>query len=371
MFSLWHACEANRNTIANKTLRTGSVFHGYLDYAKTHNDERLKVGCLENVEGLSDGPFPTNLDCVNHLLGEHGIWVLSVFMDPSRMLASKVSRRRYWLPHALEKRLSHVPEGDRIHLFLTAIGIIIGASDTIELNTLLLPEEHHIIKNLYTELENKKVSPHSAFRTWIRKTRRRVSTWPMKHAEIAAAQGKDWTQLEEPTQELIMLYPGILQLSSAEISLLQLHDVKYPETESRSIDVSQSAGRGHMKTNAISCVKPKWKNWVTDRCRLTTGVESFHLQGIHFGNEHHKLNTYPDSFLTELSGNAFEVSDCQAMELCVDKEPIQNRRLGNVQPGYRFVPFVLAYARSGCLVELDQKFGWPAFSLFPFGRARS
>ena len=50
VFSLWHACEANRNTIANKTLRTGSVFHGYLDYANTHNDERLKVGCLENVE---------------------------------------------------------------------------------------------------------------------------------------------------------------------------------------------------------------------------------------------------------------------------------------------------------------------------------
>ena len=40
-----------------------------------------------------------------------------------------------------------------------------------------------------------------------------------------------------------------------------------------------------------------------------------------------------------------------------------NRRLGGARPGNRFVSFVRAYARSGCLV----KFGGPAFSLFPFG----
>ena len=45
----------------------------------------------------------------------------------------------------------------------------------------------------------------------------------------------------------------------------------------------------------------------------------------------------------------------------------ENRRLGGAQPGNRFVPFVRAYARSGCLVELDLKLCWPDFSLFPFG----
>ena len=44
-----------------------------------------------------------------------------------------------------------------------------------------------------------------------------------------------------------------------------------------------------------------------------------------------------------------------------------NRRLGGAQPGNRFVPFVRAYARSGCLVELDLTFCWPAFSLLSFG----
>ena len=40
---------------------------------------------------------------------------------------------------------------------------------------------------------------------------------------------------------------------------------------------------------------------------------------------------------------------------------------GAAQPGNRFVSFVRAYARSGCLVELDLKLCWPAFSLFPLG----
>lgn len=305
--SFWYACEANRNTIANNTLRTGSVFHAYIAYANAHNSSRLKVGCLENVEGLADGKFPTNLDCVVYFLLTNAIWVLPVLMDPSNMMASKVSRRRIWLPHASEARLSHIPEDARIHIFLTAIGIIMGASDTIELNKLLLPEEHTLIKNMYADLENKQLSPYSAYRHFAKKKRRVAAEWPMKHQAIAAAQGKDWYQMEEPTQELIRLYPGILQLSKAELSTLQIHEVKYPETQARSIDVSQSVGRASVKSNAIGCVKPKWKNYITDRCRLTTGIESFHFQGIHFGKTHHMLANYTDSFLTKLSGNAFEV----------------------------------------------------------------
>ena len=54
----------------------------------------------------------------------------------------------------------------------------------------------------------------------------------------------------------------------------------------------------------------------------------------------------------------------------------ENRRLGGAQPGNRFLSFVLAYARSGFLVELDRKrpcrsFPFSCFlaelPLFPFG----
>ena len=54
-------------------------------------------------------------------------------------------------------------------------------------------------------------------------------------------------------------------------------------------------------------------------------------------------------------------------EACI----VTNRRLGGAQPGNRFVSFVRAYARSGCLVELDLKSCGLCFSLFAFGLARS
>ena len=49
----------------------------------------------------------------------------------------------------------------------------------------------------------------------------------------------------------------------------------------------------------------------------------------------------------------------------------EDRRWGGAQPGNRFVSFVRAYARSGCLVEFDLNSCWLGFSLFPFGPARS
>ena len=44
-----------------------------------------------------------------------------------------------------------------------------------------------------------------------------------------------------------------------------------------------------------------------------------------------------------------------------DRIHIIYRRLGGAQPGNRFVSFVRAYARSGCLVELDLKSRCPHF----------
>ena len=49
-----------------------------------------------------------------------------------------------------------------------------------------------------------------------------------------------------------------------------------------------------------------------------------------------------------------------------ERECEPTSEVGGAQPGNRFVSFVRAYARSSCLVELDLKFCWSAFSLFLF-----
>jgi hypothetical protein len=41
------------------------------------------------------------------------------------------------------------------------------------------------------------------------------------------------------------------------------------------------------------------------RCRLLHGLESFALQGVHYGGRQHFLRSYESSFLQNLRGNAF------------------------------------------------------------------
>ena len=42
------------------------------------------------------------------------------------------------------------------------------------------------------------------------------------------------------------------------------------------------------------------------------GMEAFHMQGIHYGRNHHKLIQYSTPFLNDLAGNAFHAWDSAA-----------------------------------------------------------
>ena len=65
-----------------------------------------------------------------------------------------------------------------------------------------------------------------------------------------------------------------------------------------------------------------------------------------------------------------EPNQAEALKRPSAREPKEtlgiDRRLGGAQPGNRFVSFVRAYARSGCLVELELNVCGLPFSLFPF-----
>jgi len=68
--------------------------------------------------------------------------------------------------------------------------------------------------------------------------------------------------------------------------------------------------------------------------------------------------------LCQIVGNCYIVEKCIVCGPCVRRWTIGHRTQiggwGGAQPGNRFVSFVRAYARSGCLVELDLKFrGFP------------
>eukprot|EP00959_Pyramimonas_sp_CCMP1952_P440494 9222653-Pyramimonas_sp.AAC.1 len=53
---------------------------------------------------------------------------------------------------------------------------------------------------------------------------------------------------------------------------------------------------------------PATRHFISDKCRLLTGVEAFLQQGIHFGHGHNAMEvlaSFPDALLCDLAGNAF------------------------------------------------------------------
>lgn len=217
------------------------------------NRNRLILGLLENVEGILDGAYPTNLDHVLSDLDNVGIWCLAVQMDPHTMLDLHVSRRRIWFPHMLDAALDDVCEADRIHLFRIAIGIVMGASQSIGINQIILPESHPLVQRMYTELVSNTPSPEALYASMAKK--RKVTKWPMPHYNIALSRGTDWTQPFLPNREaLASSYQGLLALGVSDLSSLQLHGVTIPETEPRTVDLSKHFQRQVLKANSICCL---------------------------------------------------------------------------------------------------------------------
>ena len=82
-------------------------------------------------------------------------------------------------------------------------------------------------------------------------------------------------------------------------------EVSYPETHRRAVNVTESMGRAKETPRVLT---PGMRHYLTDKCRLVTGLESFLQQGLHVGNQMDSLaERFSGPFLRGLSGNAFHV----------------------------------------------------------------
>lgn len=60
------------------------------------------------------------------------------------------------------------------------------------------------------------------------------------------------------------------------------------------------------------------KLYITDRCRLMTGVEAMSVMGIHYGPERQRrLEDVPETDLRNLAGNAFHAWNCAPSLFCI------------------------------------------------------
>ena len=130
-------------------------------------------------------------------------------------------------------------------------------------------------------------------------------TWPQKHKAACDAMGVSFEDVHGPPKELYAAYPGLYKLTDRQMEVLIIKGVKFPERIGRSIDLSQTINRGHLK-EGFGCVKPAMCSYITSRCRTAVGVESLLMQGIHYGAQQSRLEQFSENLKQDLGGNSFE-----------------------------------------------------------------
>ena len=90
----------------------------------------------------------------------------------------------------------------------------------------------------------------------------------------------------------------------------------FPETCLRLFDVSQSLDRrgGEGRSDHTGAMAPQGRRYISTRCRILLGVEEMHLQSLRFDES--ALLPFDNKFLSDLAGNAVEVSCCSVVMFC-------------------------------------------------------
>ena len=315
---------ANRATVQNKSLRTGKVFDGLIQYYQSHGDHLL-VGFCENVGGLSDLPSKdkaarSNLDvCVHRLSREAGMWTMIFGVQPSKCFGMPVSRFRYWMPHMPWTSLDGVSTQAAREIGVATFNYMAGASAStpVQIEDLLLPENHPLVLDAYSEIVKKQgAGKRNAKRgrklatkqTKPKHKKPRGEKWMSLHSTFSKKKGFHKSYLDEnmPTEAVKQSFPGLYSLTQRQLQILCLKKVSFPELVPGSIDLSQALDRSFVAKNHLVCASPGMKNYLVHRCRLSLGVECLHMQGLHYGDKHKELQQFSSSLLQDLGGNAFE-----------------------------------------------------------------
>jgi len=308
----------NVDDVCSGELRTGKVFQeGVLKYLKQHSAESqvMQLAILENVVGLAAkskvlGHFP--LDWVSNSISEvdHTNFVFQ--LDPTDF-GFGFNRPRLWMiviPNRLLRGVMDQEEAEELLKSYMASLCRAGQQEPVSLHSVLSPEDHDAGRLMRELAERRPVVTCQATK------RSRNSSWIEKHVAHCDRKGEaDVWSSGIPDAHTQALWPTLRNLSAREFDILRVRGISaFPEKELRAVSVNDSIDRAQVRpygaagmtlTTSIRC-------YLSDRCRLMTGVEAMAGQGIHFGSLQRRLGDFSDRFLIDLAGNAFHCWCCSA-----------------------------------------------------------
>lgn len=329
----------NLQCVSTGDLSTGAVFQSIITFLQQHG-KRCQMLVLENVLALAKkGPSgKSNLDCVVDMLLRAGWWAKAWHLDP-RDWGTPASRPRVWiigLPVATV-RTCGLTEEALASLMQTVFDNIAG-SRLASMESYLLPDGHPYVKAItdrafYSRLWETR--DHALAAAWAHGIHRPVPArsatddclqqkWHSEQLAQAMQSGVQWWRRETLSCEVLACYPGLASLTDRELGILMLENTRFPEASLSVIEVSQNSGasRGadqrQRRDTTFHAVIPRTRQFLTTRCRVMTGLEALFVQNIRYPDDPNfeKVSRFPDSFLRDLAGNAFEAGSCLAA-ICV------------------------------------------------------
>ena len=295
---------SNRSTIADASLKTGSVFGALLAYIRCHG-KSLRWCLFENVVGLADKGKEevSNADVCVKMLEELGFQTVVFKLCPTQM-QWPVARPRLWF---LCMKKDSTGSSDIEDFATEVMATAFRAASPMNLDDLLLREDHCALQ---AHMQDKDVTRDA------KRRRTRQESWPTLHHEVCRVAGIEWGTLRGASAEDFSLWPGLRTLTPRELDILACHQVRYPD-RCGCIDLSHALDRGLIRTRHLSCVTPNMRCYLMHRCRLVCGLESLHLQGLHYGSLHKAVESFPNALLADLAGNAFHSYCCAASMVTV------------------------------------------------------
>jgi hypothetical protein len=278
--------------------KTGGVFkNGVLAYLRQHGSS-MRVLILENVMGLaqcSGDVSPLDV-CIAELrgLGLHCI----VFKLQPNDFGFPQSRPRIWIigiPVAVTNGMTPYALQE---LAMSVVVSCSGCAPTnLTMDCILLPDSHPSILQLQNDC--KQLPFVTLENRWAKKPR----LWPEAHLQHCKSVGKAWWSNSVPSRELQELFPTLRALVPREFDLLaSKFNITFPERPRRIINVNPSISLAREDPGTVT---PSMRSYLSDQCRLATGLEAMCLQGLHFGDRMTSLSDMPNCLLLDLAGNSF------------------------------------------------------------------
>ena len=301
------ASTANKQCIANNSLRTGSCFAGIIEYIELH---RVPFVVLENVVGLRGA----NLESAMMRLHTAG-YIVRVYWLNAMSFGAPQQRPRLWFACTYMPWLAQQVGQDslseeaqsRFAGHLDELVQSFMGHEVMNLDMFLLPESDHEVVSLLQGLRSR-VDPGRLHQV------NSGDKWVGKHLDkfVSRLRGRQWWQVDERVG-MVSLYPGLLELLPREVDVLELNQVRVPDlqTPALTIDVSQTADRTRTSLGVLPCITPTCRIWLAHQGRLLRGIEAIWCQGIFFELEE-VARSFGSTLLLNLAGNAFHTFCCSA-----------------------------------------------------------